>query len=134
MKRAVLAILMIVAVAFVVSGPVFAQAKAPGIVILKGNPMGGVKFDHTKHSKAAPCTTCHHAAKPGKEMKAAQEKCSDCHTKTPTPPMKTNAMMAFHSAGAKSGICVDCHVKQAAAGNKNVPSGKCTDCHKKENA
>jgi Class III cytochrome C family len=134
MKRAVLAILMIVAVAFVFSGTALAQAKAPGVVVLKGNPMGGVKFDHTKHMKAGPCTTCHHPSKPEKAMKGAQENCSDCHTKTPTAPMKTTAMLAFHSAGAKSGLCIDCHVKKAAEGNKAVPGvGKCADCHKKEN-
>jgi hypothetical protein len=31
---------------------------------------------------------------------------------------------------AKAGTCVDCHVKQLAAGNTKVPQ-KCTDCHKK---
>lgn len=118
--------------AFTVS--VAAQAaKGPTVVILKGNPSGGVKFDHTAHQKAAnnKCETCHHASKAEKASKAAQEKCSDCHTKTPTAPMKTGARAAMHDPMAKKGVCVDCHVEQAKAG-KTVPV-KCADCHKKEN-
>lgn len=117
--------------AFTVS--VAAQAKAPGVVILKGNPSGGVKFDHAAHQKAAneKCETCHHASKPEKAMTAKQEKCQNCHTKTPTAPMKTGARAAFHDPMSKKGICVDCHVEQAKAGKK-VPA-KCADCHKKEN-
>ena len=60
-------------------------------------------------------------------MKAKQEKCQTCHEKTVTAPMKTNAKTAFHDAMAKKGVCVDCHVKEAAAGKK-VPS-KCNECH-----
>jgi hypothetical protein len=120
---------MIVAVGFVFNGTVFAQAKGPGVVVLKGNPTGGVKFDHAKHSTANKCEICHHAAKPGKPMKAAQENCQDCHVKTPAAPMKTNAMNAFHTPMAKGGLCIDCHAKNAK-GPKATP---CTNCHKKEN-
>ena len=106
MKRAVLAILMIVAVAFVFNAAAYAQAKAPGVVILKA-PNGGVKFDHTAHAKVqgAACTTCHHAAKPEKPMKGAQQACGDCHTRAATPPMKTKLQAAFHDPMAKKGIC-----------------------------
>ena len=42
------------------------RAKQPkGTVILKGAPMGGVKFEHKLHSEtyaAKKCETCHHAA------------------------------------------------------------------------
>lgn len=116
-----------------VAGPVMlaAQAKAPGTVILKGAPMGGVKFDHAAHVKAAggdaKCDTCHHASKPEKPAKAKNEKCQDCHTKVPTAPMKTKAQAAFHDAMAKKGTCIDCHVAA-----KKGPA-KCADCHKKEN-
>jgi hypothetical protein len=132
MKRSAAVLAMVL-----VSGFGLAQAaetKQPGVVILKGNPMGGVKFDHTAHVKAAAnkCETCHHASKPEKPAKAPQQKCQDCHAKTAAAPMKTTARLAFHDNLAKKGICVDCHVKQAAAGKK-VPA-KCTDCHKKENA
>lgn len=119
--------------AFTVSVAAQAQAKGPGVVILKGNPSGGVKFDHAAHQKAAnnKCETCHHASKPEKAATAAQQNCQDCHTKKPTAPMKTGARAAFHDPMAKKGICVDCHVEQAKAG-KTVPA-KCADCHKKEN-
>ena len=63
-----LVILSVMAVAVFTSGIASAQEKAPGTVILKGSPMGGVKFDHAKHSKmeGAKCETCHHASKPEK--------------------------------------------------------------------
>ncbi len=133
MKQAVvvLAIAIICMSGLVVA--VQAQGKAPGVVILKGNPMGGVKFDHAAHVKLAgdKCETCHHAAKPQKAPKAAQENCQDCHTKTVAAPMKTTAKLAFHDNMAKSGTCISCHTKEAAAGKK-APT-KCTECHKKAN-
>jgi hypothetical protein len=139
MKRLLYATLALIAVA-VIAAPVatLAQAKAPaGAVILKGAPMGGVKFDHPAHVKAAggdaKCDTCHHASKPEKagDTKA---KCQTCHTKTATAPMKTKAQAAFHAPMADKGLCVDCHVKEAAAGKKVPAVKKCADCHKKENA
>ena len=122
---------MAFASAFTVS--VEAQAKGPTTVILKGNPSGGVKFDHVAHQKAADnkCETCHHASKPEKAATAKQQKCQECHTKMATAPMKTGTRAAFHDPMAKKGVCVDCHVEQAKAGKK-VPV-KCADCHKKEN-
>ncbi len=131
--RKFLVVLSVIAIAAFMSGIASAQVKAPDTVILKGNPMGGVKFPHAVHSKMAgtPCTTCHHPSKPEKAMKGAQENCQDCHTKTATAPMKTNAKAAFHDAMAKAGLCIDCHVKQNAAGKK-APT-KCNECHKKEN-
>jgi len=122
-----------IAVLGFVAGPIMiaAQGKAPGTVILKGAPMGGVKFDHAAHAKAAggdaKCDTCHHASKPEKASAAPHQKCQDCHTKVPTPPMKTKAQAAFHDAMAKKGTCIDCHVTQ-----KKGPA-KCAECHKKEN-
>jgi sRNA-binding protein len=123
-------IAMAIAVAFLMGGLVQAQT-APGTVILKGSPMGGVKFDHAKHVKAADnkCEGCHHASKAEKPMKAKAEKCQNCHTKTVAAPMKTNAKAAFHDAMAKKGVCIDCHAKDAT---KKAPT-KCADCHKKEN-
>jgi hypothetical protein len=112
-----------------------AQApKEPTTVILKGSPMGGVKFDHKAHAhdRGAKCDTCHHASKPEKPMKAAQEKCTDCHTKVATAPMKTKTQAAFHDPMAKKGVCIDCHVQNAAKAKNPVPA-KCADCHKKEN-
>ena len=130
----VLATLTAFAVAGTVGTALYAQAKAPDTVVLKGAPMGGVKLDHAKHAKeyGAKCTDCHHASKPEKANKAAQEKCSNCHTKTAEAPMKTKYQFAFHDAMAKKGTCADCHAKAVAAGKKTAPA-KCADCHKKEN-
>ncbi len=109
--------------------------KEPGTVILKGAPLGGVKFDHKTHSERAnkKCETCHHASKPEKPSKAAQEKCTNCHTKAVAAPMKTTTRGAFHDPLAKSGTCIDCHAKSVAAGKKVPTPGKCPECHKKEN-
>jgi hypothetical protein len=109
----------------------FAQ-KAPDTVVLKGAPMGGVKFDHKAHvATGTKCIVCHHASKPEKPSKAAQENCMDCHTKTATPPMKTKTQAAFHNPTATAGLCIDCHKKEVAAGKK-APT-KCAECHQKAN-
>ena len=133
MKR-FLVVLSVIAIAAFMTGVASAQVKAPDTVILKGNPLGGVKFPHAAHSKMAgvTCVTCHHASKPEHPAKQAQENCQDCHTKAATAPMTTNTQAAFHKPMAKGGLCIDCHVKEAAAGKK-TPTAKCTDCHKKEN-
>ena len=127
MKK-VLFVFALVMCAALVAGPAMAQT-APGKVVLKGNPMGGVDFDHAKHQKlvGTKCDTCHHASKPEKAMKAKQENCQNCHTKTVAAPLKTNAKAAFHDAMAKKGTCIDCHTKEAAAGKK-APL-KCNECH-----
>jgi hypothetical protein len=128
-----LVVLSAVAAALCMAGSAWAQEKPPTTVVLKGNPMGGVKFDHAMHSKmeGVKCDQCHHASKPEKPNKTAHQACMDCHTKPATAPMKTATMGAFHVAMAKGGTCIDCHVKQDAAGKK-APT-KCPDCHKKEN-
>ena len=132
----VLAIMTAFAVAGTTSVLLYAQAKAPDTVVLKGAPMGGVKLNHAKHADpkayGAKCTDCHHASKPEKAMKTEAEKCSGCHTKVAEAPMKTKYQAAFHDPMAKKGTCVDCHVKAVAAGKKTAPA-KCADCHKKEN-
>ena len=135
MKRAVVVIALAFAVAFGFSITIAAQEKAPGTVILKGNPLGGVKFDHPAHAKAAgnKCETCHHASKPEKPLKSKNQKCQDCHSKAATAPMKTTAKTAFHDNMAKSGVCIDCHVKQNAAGAAKKAPVKCNECHVKGN-
>ena len=118
--------------ALVVAPAVIAQ-QAPDVTVLKGAPMGGVKFTHAAHAKLVgdKCDTCHHASKPEKAGTAKQEKCQNCHTKVATAPMKTKAQAAFHDPMAKKGTCIDCHVKENAGGKK-APT-KCNECHKKEN-
>jgi Na+-translocating ferredoxin:NAD+ oxidoreductase RnfC subunit len=108
-----------------------AQKAPAGPVILKGAPMGGVKFDHKTHA-TVKCESCHHAAKAEKAPKAPQEACTDCHTKVAAAPMKTKLQAAFHNPTAKGGLCIDCHTMEAGKG-KPAPT-KCADCHKKENA
>jgi hypothetical protein len=99
-------------------------------IVMKDAPNGAVTFDHGKHTKAgAKCEDCHHASKPEKAATKAQQACRDCHTKPPAAGMKTARQAAFHNPMAKTGTCVSCHIKQAAAG-KTAPT-KCADCHKK---
>lgn len=133
MKKLGFIALALGAFALMVSPALIAQ-QAPDSTILKGSPMGGVKFPHAAHVKLigdAKCDTCHHASKPEKPMTAKQEKCQNCHTKVATAPMKTKAQAAFHNPMAKAGLCIDCHVKENAGGKK-APV-KCNECHKKEN-
>ena len=110
----------------------YAAETAPGTVILKGAPMGGVKFDHKAHAAMAKCDTCHHASKPEKALKSAHENCQDCHTSTVAAGMKTKTQAAFHNPMATSGICIDCHKAENAKGKK-APT-KCAECHQKANA
>ena len=93
--------------------------------------MGAVKYPHAAHAKLAGgrCELCHHASRPEKPLATRYQKCQDCHTTVATAPMKTKAQAAFHDPMAKKGICIDCHVKENAAGKK-APA-KCLDCHKK---
>jgi hypothetical protein len=111
----------------------YAAETAPGTVILKGAPMGGVKFDHKAHTAAGTkCETCHHASKPEKALASPHQKCQDCHTTPVAAGMKTKAQAAFHNPAATAGVCIDCHKAEAAKGKK-VPM-KCAECHQKTNA
>lgn len=108
--------------------------KPPETMILKGSPLGPVKLEHKAHIErvAGKCDACHHASKPEKPSKAAQQACRDCHTKPLPPGMKTGTQAAFHNPPAKSGTCIDCHLKSNAAG-KAAPVA-CIKCHSKMNA
>ncbi len=111
------------------------KATPPDIIIIKGSPLGAVRFPHKLHAETyaeGKCETCHHPSKPEKPAAAPQQACRDCHTKPPQPGMKTGTQGAFHSPTAKSGTCIDCHLKMNAAGKK-APT-MCMQCHKKENA
>ena len=113
-----------------------AQAKQPQeTYILKGSPLGGVKFNHKLHQErvAKKCETCHHPSKPEMAAKAPQQACMDCHVKAVKAPMKTGAQAAFHNLLASAGTCIDCHKKENATGKKAPVGPKCMDCHKKEN-
>ena len=134
MRRISMVAVMCAAISWMAtSSLVYSQGKAPETVVLKGAPMGGVKFEHAKHAKdyGAKCVDCHHASKAEKAMKGENQKCTDCHTKVAAAPMKTKLQGAFHDPMAKKGTCVDCHAKAITAGKK-APA-KCAECHKKEN-
>ena len=123
----ILGLMLIVAVC------AYAAETAPGTVVLKGAPMGGVKFDHKAHAAVAgKCDACHHASKPAKALASAHQKCQDCHTTPATAPVTTKTQLAFHNATATGGTCIDCHKTQNAAGKK-APT-KCAECHQKANA
>jgi hypothetical protein len=106
-------LVVIIGILLVVAMFTYAAETAPGTVILKGAPMGGVKFDHKAHEgRGVKCDTCHHAAKPEKAPKSAHEACQDCHTTTATAPMKTKAQAAFHNPAATAGIAKDDVIKK----------------------
>ena len=110
------------------------QAKPKDTYILKGAPMGGVKFAHALHVDRAgkKCETCHHPSRPEKALKNAQQACTECHTKPVAAGMKTGVQSAFHNATAKGGTCIDCHLKENTANKKAAPT-KCLECHQKAN-
>jgi len=109
-------------------GPPAKQAKAPANpILLTGAPMGGVRFEHSKHP--LDCDRCHHPARQPKPGAAPQAACSACHTTPPQPGMKTGKQAAFHNPTAAAGTCIDCHKRSGG----NAPT-KCLQCHKKENA
>ena len=116
----------------VLSVVMYAAETAPGTVVLKGAPMGGVKFDHKAHAGMGKCDVCHHASKPEKPLKSEHENCQDCHTTPPPAGMKTKPQAAFHNPTATAGVCIDCHKAENAKG-KPAPT-KCAECHKKDNA
>lgn len=110
------------------------KVPTPDVFMLKNSPLGVVKFEHKRHQERAAnnCETCHHASRPEKPAKAAQQSCFDCHTKPPQSGMKTGRQGAFHNPTAQAGTCIDCHRTQNAQGKK-APT-KCMECHKKQNA
>ncbi len=95
-------------------------------LVLKGAPMGGVKFEHAKHQMG--CDNCHHAPREPKPGTAPQAACTSCHTSPPQAGMKTGKQAAFHDPSATAGTCIGCHKKSGG----NAPT-KCMQCHKKEN-
>jgi hypothetical protein len=60
-----------------------AEEEAPEVVILKGNPMGGVKFDRAAHAEQVGDNgqTCPHRSRLGKALESEHRKCADCHKK-----------------------------------------------------
>jgi hypothetical protein len=95
------------------------KAVPKDVIILKGSPLGGVRFEHKLHVARTGnnCAACHHASKPEKPASAPQQACSDCHTNAATAPMKTKHQAAFHNPTAQSGkkaplTCMECHKQE----------------------
>jgi Class III cytochrome C family len=141
-KEPLCAILLALILAFQLGSTASAQqaaskgsAEAPDVIILKGAPMGGVKFRHILHSedRQIKCETCHHASRMEKPATSPLQPCSECHTKVAAAPMKTNIQAAFHDSMAKAGLCIDCHKAEKAAHKYKLPPVKCQDCHDKAN-
>ena len=110
----------------------WAETPPQAVIPLKGPSMATVNFPHAAHLKVAgKCEICHHASKPEKPLKSAQEVCTDCHTKPPAPPVSTGLQAAFHNPTATAGLCITCHKTENSRG-KAAPV-KCADCHKKDN-
>ncbi|MHB1191832.1 MAG: cytochrome c3 family protein [Longimicrobiales bacterium] len=93
---------------------------------------GRVVFHHKTHGEKFECASCHHEAMAEKAFERPRQKCSDCHTDPPTPPMTTTQRNAMHDTEARAGICFDCHKAEEAKGAK-VPT-RCADCHVRESA
>ncbi len=106
-----------------------AQPVGPDTVVFSPS-RGKVIFLHGKHSKAFECSSCHHESRAEKPLTKSREKCEDCHTAEPTPPMKTSLKLAFHNTVTREGTCLTCHKKQNEAG-KSAPVG-CMDCHQSD--
>lgn len=90
---------------------------------------GTVTFTHAKHAKTAECAACHHESRTERPYTKPRQVCGDCHVAEPVAPMTTTLRLAFHNTAERSGLCFDCHKKEAAAG-KDAPVG-CLDCHKR---
>ena len=105
------------------------QQTAPDTVFLAGDRQAPVKFSHATHQEMAECTACHHESRLDVVLSQPYQSCTDCHTATPVAPITTTRRYAYHDRRAQTGVCMDCHVAEAAAGNP-VPL-KCPECHVK---
>lgn len=90
---------------------------------------GTVTFTHAKHAKSVECTACHHESRSERPYTKPRQACGDCHLGEPVPPITTSLKAAFHNTAERTGVCYDCHKKEAAAG-KDTPTA-CNDCHKR---
>jgi hypothetical protein len=119
-----------IAAALVQRLPAQQTAGPPGPDTVRYTPArGAVTFTHAKHAKLSECSACHHESRPERPYTTPHQVCGACHLEQPTGPVKTSLHDAFHNTSAATGVCYDCHNKEAAAG-KTVPTA-CNDCHKR---
>lgn len=125
-----LAASMLVAAAFAPAA-LHAQAAsavtAPDTVIFTSK-RGVVTFTHASHADLAECAVCHHDSRAEMPLESPQQGCRACHTEPATPPVTTSIGDAMHDTKAKEGVCLSCHMQEAAAGREDVPT-KCGSCH-----
>jgi hypothetical protein len=116
-----------------VKGP--APDAAPEIIILTGNPMGGVAFRHRLHTqiREIQCSVCHHESRPQKPATSPYQPCRTCHTQTVSPPMDTFTQAAFHTPDASAGLCISCHKKEDAEHKHKLAPVTCQECHNPAN-
>jgi len=130
MKRPLITVLAIVFALIPGVGAAFqVSAKAPEVVILKSDVMGGVKFNHPAHVKVTEdkCETCHHASKPEKPY-SARTKTAGIATPVPWRHDENYLRAAFHDGPAKREPAWMPY--QRSGGKKPVPL-KCADCTKR---
>lgn len=108
---------------------------APEIIILTGNPMGGVAFRHRLHTqiREIQCSTCHHESRPQRPATSAYQPCQTCHTESATPPMVTKTQAAFHNPDASAGLCISCHQREDAEHKHKLAPVTCQACHNPAN-
>jgi hypothetical protein len=128
--RSVVALVLGVAVAVLVSSLVFAASKVPDKDltidtqgVYEKKTKSPVVFPHVKH-KALKCIDCHHEYKDGKNVwQEGQEvkKCGACH-KDKAQEKVLGLKEAFHKQ------CDGCH-KQMKKDKKQTGPTSCTKCH-----
>lgn len=108
---------------------------APEIIILTGNPMGGVKFRHRLHTQVREiqCSVCHHESRPQMPATSAYQPCRTCHTEQVSKPMVTKTQAAFHNEDASAGLCISCHKREDAEHKHKLAPFNCLQCHEKGN-
>jgi hypothetical protein len=108
---------------------------APEIIILTGNPMGGVAFRHRLHTqiREIQCSVCHHESRPQRPATSAYQPCRTCHTEPASPPMVTKTQAAFHTPDASAGLCISCHKNEDAEHKHKLAPVTCVECHNPAN-
>lgn len=112
-KLSIVLIALMVAVAFVATLAIAADAPKQIVIEKVKAKKGGVSFDHEKHAGLTECIKCHHTGKDDTQS------CFNCHGKDPkaNDPTKGGKENPFHM------VCQGCHKEQAKGPTK------CNECH-----
>jgi hypothetical protein len=92
------------------------QEMPKDVVILRGSPLGAVKFDHKLHSLArnTKCETCHHPSRKEKPAATATGLLGLPH-KVAIAPMKPASGRVSQCHGCAT--CINCHKAENAKGS-----------------